>query len=251
MLGESSAMRTLRDVIAKVAPTPARVLIQGESGTGKELVARLVHEMSPRAQGPFVAVNCGAIPRELIESELFGHEKGAFTGAVDRQKGMFEQADGGTLFLDEVGELPLELQPALLRAVQFGEIRSVGSDQVRHVDVRLVAATHRDLRAKVQDGSFREDLYYRLAVLEIDVPPLASADRHPLSPGLPPRPARPTAAPPPPSSPTRPSRSSRSSRGPATSVSSRTSPNAPSSSSTATRSTHPRSRACSARRRPA
>ncbi|MBL9088928.1 MAG: sigma-54-dependent Fis family transcriptional regulator [Planctomycetia bacterium] len=173
MLGESPAMRTLRDVIAKVAPTPARVLIQGENGSGKELVARLVHEMSPRAQGPFVAVNCGAIPRELIESTLFGHEKGAFTGAVDRQKGKFEQADGGTLFLDEVGDMPLEAQTKVLRVLEDQFLTRVGGGGVQiKVDVRVVTATNKDLRKAVEDGQFREDLYYRLAVVPVDVPPL-------------------------------------------------------------------------------
>ena len=173
MLGESAAMRGLRDVIAKVAPTPARVLIQGENGSGKELVARLMHEMSPRAQGPFVAVNCGAIPRELIESTLFGHEKGAFTGAVDRQKGKFEQADGGTLFLDEVGDMPLEAQTKVLRVLEDQFLTRVGGGGVQiKVDVRVVTATNKDLRKAVDEGQFREDLYYRLAVVPVDVPPL-------------------------------------------------------------------------------
>jgi DNA-binding NtrC family response regulator len=169
--GSAEAQR-LDQQIARIARAGQCVLVTGESGTGKELVARRLHAGSPRSAQPFVVVHCGAVPKQLIESELFGHQKGAFTGADQKRPGLFEAADGGTLFLDEVGELPLELQPALLRAVQFGEIRAVGSDQVRHVDVRLVAATHRDLRAKVQDGSFREDLFYRLAVLEIHVPPL-------------------------------------------------------------------------------
>jgi two-component system, NtrC family, nitrogen regulation response regulator NtrX len=173
MLGESGAMKALRDVIAKVAPTPARVLIQGENGSGKELVARLVHEMSPRAQGPFVAVNCGAIPRELIESTLFGHEKGAFTGAVDRQKGKFEQADGGTLLLDEVGDMPLEAQTKVLRVLEDSFLTRVGGGGVQiKVDVRVISATNKDLRRAVAQGEFREDLYYRLAVVPVDVPPL-------------------------------------------------------------------------------
>ena len=173
MLGDSPAMRHLKDVVAKVAPTPARVLIQGENGSGKELVARLVHEMSPRAQGPFVAVNCGAIPRELIESTLFGHEKGAFTGAVDRQKGKFEQADGGTLFLDEVGDMPLEAQTKVLRVLEDQFLQRVGGGGVQiKVDVRVISATNKDLRKAVEEGAFREDLYYRLAVVPVDVPPL-------------------------------------------------------------------------------
>jgi two-component system nitrogen regulation response regulator NtrX len=175
MLGESSAMKSLREVIAKVAPTPARVLIEGENGSGKELVARLVHEMSPRANGPFVAVNCGAIPRELIESTLFGHEKGAFTGAVDRQKGKFEQADGGTLLLDEVGDMPLEAQTKVLRVLEDQFLTRVGGGGVQiKVDVRVISATNKDLRKAVEEGQFREDLYYRIAVVPIEVPPLRS-----------------------------------------------------------------------------
>ncbi len=168
----SEAATRLAAQIERIARASQSVLIRGESGSGKELVARRLHAASPRATAPFVVLHCGAVPRQLVESELFGHAKGAFTGADQKRPGLFEAAHGGTLFLDEIGELPLEVQPALLRAVQFGEIRAVGSDQVRHVDVRLVAATHRDLRARVQDGAFREDLYYRLAVLEIAVPPL-------------------------------------------------------------------------------
>ena len=168
----SPAAQRLDQQIERIAKASQCVLITGESGTGKELVARRLHGSSARCGQPFVVVHCGAVPRQLIESELFGHTKGAFTGADQKRPGLFEAADGGTLFLDEVGELPLDLQPALLRAVQFGEVRAVGSDQVRHVDVRLLAATHRDLRGKVQDGSFREDLFYRIAVLELAVPPL-------------------------------------------------------------------------------
>ena len=168
----SQRARRLDQQVARMAASPESVLITGESGTGKELVARRLHAGSPRHDQPFVVVHCGAIPRQLVESELFGHVKGAFTGAEQRRPGLFEAANGGTLFLDEVGELPLEVQPALLRAVQFGEIRPVGSDAGRHVDVRILAATHRDLRAKVADQSFREDLFYRLAVLELAVPPL-------------------------------------------------------------------------------
>jgi DNA-binding NtrC family response regulator len=169
--------------IARIATSSESVLIFGESGTGKELVARRLHADSPRHKQPFVVVNCGAIPQQLVESELFGHLKGAFSGADQKRPGMFEAADGGTLFLDEIGELPLDVQPALLRALQFGEIRPVGSDQVRHVDVRFLAATHRDLRADVKDGRFREDLFYRLAVLELKVPALRdrSDDIEPLA----------------------------------------------------------------------
>jgi DNA-binding NtrC family response regulator len=173
MLGDSPAMKALRDVVAKVAPTPARVLIQGENGSGKELVARLVHETSPRSSGPFVAVNCAAIPRELLESTLFGHEKGSFTGAVDRQKGKFEQADGGTLFLDEVGDMALEAQAKVLRVIEDQFLQRVGGGGVNvKVDVRVVAATNKDLRAEVAERRFREDLYYRLAVVVVDVPAL-------------------------------------------------------------------------------
>ncbi|HEX5052136.1 MAG TPA: sigma-54 dependent transcriptional regulator [Planctomycetota bacterium] len=179
----SPEAQRLEQQVQRMAKSGQSVLISGESGTGKELVARRLHEGSPRHAQPFVVVHCGAVPRQLVESELFGHVKGAFTGAEQKRPGLFEAANGGTLFLDEVGELPLELQPALLRAVQFGEIRPVGSDALRRVDVRIVAATHRDLRAKVQDGSFREDLFYRLAVLELDVPPLRArpADVAPLA----------------------------------------------------------------------
>ncbi|MBZ0152941.1 MAG: sigma-54 dependent transcriptional regulator [Planctomycetes bacterium] len=169
---ESARSLELDRQVLRIGASDQSVLIHGESGSGKELVARRLHAASPRHRQPFVVVHCGAIPRQLVESELFGHVKGAFTGAEQKRTGLFEAADGGTLFLDEVGELPLELQPALLRAVQFGEIRPVGSDLVRHVDVRLLAATHRDLRRKVAEGSFREDLFYRLAVLELEVPPL-------------------------------------------------------------------------------
>jgi DNA-binding NtrC family response regulator len=173
MLGDSPAMRRLRDVIEKVAPTPARVLIQGENGSGKELVARLIHELSARAGGPFVPVNCAAIPRELLESTLFGHEKGSFTGAVDRQKGKFELADGGTLFLDEVGDMALEAQAKVLRVIEDQFLQRVGGGGVNvKVDVRVIAATNKDLRKAVADGQFREDLYYRLAVVPVDVPPL-------------------------------------------------------------------------------
>ncbi|MBL8695255.1 MAG: sigma-54-dependent Fis family transcriptional regulator [Planctomycetes bacterium] len=172
LLGESARMRELRHTIERVARSESHVLIEGENGTGKELVARNIHELSPRSESPFVVVNCGAIPSTLVESELFGHEKGAFTGADRKRIGLFEAAHGGSLFLDEIGELPLAVQPALLRAVQFGEIRPVGSDRTRKVSVRVIAATNRKLGELVDQGKFREDLYYRVATLVIDVPPL-------------------------------------------------------------------------------
>jgi DNA-binding NtrC family response regulator len=172
MVGESAALRAVRDRVRHAAPTRARVLITGESGVGKELVARAIHDLSRRAGGPFVRVNCGAIPDTLVESELLGYERGAFTGAERRRAGRFEQADGGTLFLDEIGELPLTGQAALLRVLQDGELARLGSDAPVRIDVRVIAATHRDLRADVVAGRFREDLYYRLAVLLIHVPPL-------------------------------------------------------------------------------
>ena len=172
MIGSSAAMQQVSQHIHKIAPTDATVLIVGESGTGKELVARALHELSQRREGPVIAVNCAAIPDTLIESELFGHEKGAFTGATQTRAGLVEAADGGTLFLDEIGELPLEAQARLLRVLQEGEIRRVGSTRMRRADVRLVAATHRDLKQMVADKHFREDLYFRLHVMQIDLPPL-------------------------------------------------------------------------------
>jgi len=165
-------MQLLFRKIAKVAPTDATVLIQGESGTGKELVAKALHNQSRRADKPLISVNCAAIPETLIESELFGHEKGAFTGATALRQGLVEAADGGTLFLDEIGELPLEAQARLLRVLQEGEIRRVGSVQSHQVNVRLVAATHRNLKELASQGEFREDLYYRLNVMELHLPPL-------------------------------------------------------------------------------
>jgi two-component system, NtrC family, nitrogen regulation response regulator NtrX len=172
MLGESPAMQRLREEIAKVAPTTGRVLVLGESGTGKELVAAEIHRLSRRAQGPFVKVNCAAIPAELIESELFGHEKGSFSGAAARRRGQFEVAHGGTLFLDEIGDMSLSAQAKVLRALQTGEITRVGSERPIHVDVRVVAATNKDLAAEVREGTFREDLYFRLNVIPLRAPPL-------------------------------------------------------------------------------
>ena len=172
IIGSCEPMQLLFRKIAKVAPTDATVLIQGESGTGKELVAKAIHNQSRRADKPLISVNCAAIPETLIESELFGHEKGAFTGATAQRQGLVEAADGGTLFLDEIGELPLEAQARLLRVLQEGEIRRVGSVQSQKVNVRLVAATHRNLKELSSQGEFREDLYYRLNVMELHLPPL-------------------------------------------------------------------------------
>ena len=172
LVAEGAAMKEVLRVVQKVAPTPTTVLIEGESGTGKELVARALHDLSPRAERPFVAVNCGAIPEPLIESELFGHAKGAFTDARTAKRGLFEEADGGTLLLDEIGELPLQVQPSLLRVLQQGEVRRVGDARSTRVDVRVLAATNRDLASRVKDGRFREDLYYRLNVVQVRLPPL-------------------------------------------------------------------------------
>jgi len=172
LVGSSPAIEHVRQLIAQVAPTDARVLISGESGTGKELVANAIHRYSPRARGPFVSVNCAAIPRDLVESEMFGHERGAFTGATDRRIGRFELADGGTLFLDEVGDLQPEAQAKLLRVLESGEIQRIGAERSRRVNIRVLSATNRRLGDAVSTGAFREDLFFRLNVFPIEVPPL-------------------------------------------------------------------------------
>jgi len=172
VLGASLEMRRIYAMLERVAPTDATVLVHGETGTGKEALAHAIHDASGRAHGPFVAVDCGAITESLIESELFGHVRGAFSGAVNDRPGLFEQANGGTLFLDEVGELPLSLQPKLLRALETREVRRVGANTPKRIDVRVLAATNRLLARGVNEGTFREDLYYRLAVVEILLPPL-------------------------------------------------------------------------------
>ena len=172
VVAESAAMKEILRLVQKVAPAKTTVLITGESGTGKELIARALHEMSPRAERPFVAVNCGAIPEKLIESELFGHAKGAFTGAASAKRGLFEEADGGTLLLDEIADLPVHLQVSLLRVLQEGEVRRVGDARTIRVDVRVLAATHQDLAQAVVAGTFREDLFYRLNVVGLRLPPL-------------------------------------------------------------------------------
>jgi DNA-binding NtrC family response regulator len=172
IIAHSAQMRRVLDLVARVAPTNVTVLIRGESGSGKELIAKALHHASPRAHGPFVAVNCGAVPETLLESELFGHVKGAFTGAIGARKGLFEEAHQGTLFLDEIGEMTPALQVKLLRTLQDGEVRPVGSTQPITVDVRVLAATHRDLERMIQAGAFREDLFYRLNVIALMLPPL-------------------------------------------------------------------------------
>lgn len=172
LLGNSAAMEKLREVITKLARSQAPVFIQGESGTGKELVAREIHRAGPRANGPFIAVNCGAIPSELMESEFFGHKKGSFTGAIADKEGLFAAAEGGTLFLDEVADLPLNMQVKLLRAIQERAIKPIGEQQERSVDVRILSASHKKLLDEVSAGRFRQDLFYRLNVIELRVPPL-------------------------------------------------------------------------------
>ena len=172
MVGESPALRQVWDAIKRAAPTNATVLLLGESGVGKELVARSIHRNSLRSRERFVQVNCAAIPEELIESELFGHEKGSFTGATEKQIGKFEQADRGTIFLDEVGDMSPKTQAKVLRVLQEGEVERLGSARTIKVDVRVIAATNKDLEAEIEKGTFREDLYFRLSVIPIRVPPL-------------------------------------------------------------------------------
>ena len=171
-LGDGARMRSLRSLVDKVAPTPSTVLITGESGTGKEVIARLIHSLSANPQGPFVAINIGGIPDSLLESERFGYDKGAFTGATDRKRGMLELATSGTLFLDEIGDMPMQLQVKLLRVLQERKVQRLGSTQPIPINARIVAATNRDLEALLKEGKFREDLYYRLNVIRIEVPPL-------------------------------------------------------------------------------
>jgi DNA-binding NtrC family response regulator len=172
MIGKSPKIKQIFDLVQRVSRSVSNVLITGESGTGKEMVARAIHEQSPRAAMPFVAINCSAIPDHLLESELFGHKKGAFTGAQEARRGLFEEANKGTIFLDEIGDMPIHLQAKLLRVLQEREIRPVGENKSRPIDVRVVAATHKDLRSRVVEGKFREDLYYRLCVVPIQIPPL-------------------------------------------------------------------------------
>jgi two-component system response regulator PilR (NtrC family) len=172
LLGDSAAMQKTRSTIAKLARSQAPVYISGESGTGKELVARLIHDKGPRASGPFIPVNCGAIPSELMESEFFGHKKGSFTGATTDKQGLFQAADSGTLFLDEVADLPLHMQVKLLRAIQEKSIRPIGASKEMPIDVRILSATHKLLASLVEDGKFRQDLFYRINVIEVQVPPL-------------------------------------------------------------------------------
>ena len=172
MIGTSKPMVELLSLVDQLADTSATILIQGETGTGKELIARALHDNGPRAERPFIVQNCGALPEDLLASELFGHTKGAFTGAIADKRGRFEEADGGTIFLDEIGEMPKAMQVYLLRVLQDGEITRIGESVARHVDVRVLSATNRDLKAEVEAGRFREDLYYRIKVVQLDVPPL-------------------------------------------------------------------------------
>lgn len=172
MLGKSAAMRSVFDLVTRVANSTSNVLVVGESGTGKEMVARAIHSLGPRADKPFIAINCTAIPETLLESELFGHAKGSFTGAIGKKKGLIEEANGGTLFLDEIGDMSPALQAKLLRVLQERKIRPVGDNHSYDVDVRVVAATHKDLKTAIREGNFREDLYYRLSVIPVAIPPL-------------------------------------------------------------------------------
>ena len=172
VIGKSAGMKAVFDLVARVSQATSNVLITGESGTGKEMVARAIHQNGPRAQKPFVAINCTAIPETLLESELFGHAKGSFTGAIQRKRGLFEEAEGGTLFLDEIGDMNVSLQSKLLRVIQERKVRAVGENVARDVNVRIVAATHKDLKSAMKDGRFRDDLYYRLSVIPIVIPPL-------------------------------------------------------------------------------
>ncbi len=172
IVGKSAGMRSVFDLVERVAPSTANVLIQGESGTGKEMVARAIHSLGPREKNPFIAINCTAIPESLLESELFGHARGAFTGAAGQKKGLIEEADGGTLFLDEIGDMSPALQAKLLRVLQERSIRPVGSNTFVDVDVRIIAATHKDLKVGIRENTFREDLFYRLSVIPIQIPPL-------------------------------------------------------------------------------
>jgi Nif-specific regulatory protein len=172
IIGGSKAMRRMFDLLEKVIDTPTTILLQGETGTGKELIAKVIHYNGPLKDKPFVAENCGALPANLLESELFGHVKGAFTGAITNKKGLFEIADGGTIFLDEVGEMSLHMQVKLLRVLQEGQFRPVGGNQTRQVDVRIISSTNRDLASEVKNGNFREDLYYRINVFKVTPPPL-------------------------------------------------------------------------------
>lgn len=172
IVGKSPGMKAVFDLVTRVSQVTANVLITGESGTGKEIVARAIHENGPRATKPFVAINCTAIPETLLESELFGHAKGSFTGAVQRKRGLFEEAEGGTLFLDEIGDMNVQLQSKLLRVIQDRKVRAVGENIAKEVDVRIIAATHKDMKSAMKEGRFREDLYYRLSVIPIVIPPL-------------------------------------------------------------------------------
>ncbi len=172
VIGKSAAMKSVFDLVSRVSQATANVLVTGESGTGKEMVARAIHQQGPRAAKPFIAINCTAIPETLLESELFGHAKGSFTGAVNKKRGLFEEAEGGTLFLDEIGDMDVLLQSKLLRVIQEKKVRAVGDNVDKPVDVRIIAATHKDLKAAIKDGRFREDLYYRLSVIPIVIPPL-------------------------------------------------------------------------------